>query len=92
MLLWLHMEHIVISPPYYCERTRPGAQILVYTAGAYVVAEYDEHTGNARWQRVVQASQRASIENWLTQHFPPKVNNHTNTTNGSKSKKQTVGK
>ena len=81
------MEHIVISPPYYCERTRPGAQILVYTAGAYVVAEYDEHTGNARWQRVVQASQRASIENWLAQHFPPKVNKSAPPTN-NKAKKQ----
>ena len=92
------MEHIVISPPYYCERTRPGAQILVYTAGAYLVAEYDEQTGNARWQRVVQASQRASIENWLTQHFPPprvthntKVTHSTKASNG-KAKKQAQGR
>ncbi len=64
----------VISPSYYCERNRPGGPIFVLTTGAYVVAEYDELTGSARWQRVVQANQRASIENWLNQHFPPKTN------------------
>jgi hypothetical protein len=44
----------------------------VLTTGEYVVAEYDEHTGSLNWQRVVQAAQRASIEHWLNQHFPPK--------------------
>src|SRR5439155_26913227 len=75
LLQWLHMQgHIVITPSYYCERKR-GGQILVFTTGAYLVAEYDEHTGSAKWQRVVQANQRASIEDWLTQHFAPKKNN-----------------
>lgn len=70
-----HMhDHLVISPSYYCERTRPGGPIFVLTTGAYVVAEYDERTGSAKWQRVVQANQRASIEKWLTERFPPKTN------------------
>lgn len=64
-------ESHVINSSYYCERSRPGGPILVMTTGAYVVAEYDAHTGTAKWQRVVQANQRASIENWLAQHFPP---------------------
>lgn len=63
-------DHHVIHPSYYCGRERPGGPILVYTTGAYVVAQYDERTGLARWQRVVQASQRATIEKWLNEHFP----------------------
>ena len=63
----------VINSMYYCGRTRPNGPILVLTTGAYVVAEYNERTGSAKWQRVVQASQRANIENWLIQHFPPKT-------------------
>jgi hypothetical protein len=67
-------ENHVINASYYCGRTRPGGPILVYTTGAYLVAEYDERTGNASWQRVVQASQKASIENWLSHRFPPNAN------------------
>ena len=63
----------VINASYYCERNRPGGPILVLTTGAYVVAEYDERTGNATWQRVVQANQSATIEHWLYQHYPPKT-------------------
>lgn len=63
-------ENLVINSSYYCGRTRPGGRILVFTTGAYVVAEYDERTGNANWQRVVQAAQKASIEKWLSQRFP----------------------
>lgn len=67
-----HMQdHLVINPSYYCERMKPGGTIFVLTTGAYVVAEYDERTGSAIWQRVVQANQRASIEKWLNDRFPP---------------------
>ncbi len=38
----------------------------------YVMAEYDDKTGDIRWQRVVNASQRESVYNWLRQHFPVK--------------------
>jgi hypothetical protein len=67
-------DNHVINSSYYCGRTRPGGRILVYTTGAYVVAEYDERTGSANWQRVVQAAQRASIEKWLSQRFPAPTN------------------
>jgi hypothetical protein len=65
-------DHHVINASYYCGRSRPGGPILVMTTGAYVVAEYDQRTGSAQWQRVVQANLRANIENWLAEHFPPK--------------------
>ena len=58
-------DHHVINPSYYCGRHKPNGPIVVLTTNAYVVAEYDERTGTAKWQRVVQATQRASIENWL---------------------------
>lgn len=64
---------------YSCGRNRPGGPILVSTAGAYVVAEYNERTGKIRWQRVVHASQKANIEHWLSQHFPCKPETTENT-------------
>ena len=63
----------IINSSYYCERSKPGGPILVLVSGGYVVAEYDERTGTANWQRVVQASQKAQIETWLTRHFPGKA-------------------
>jgi hypothetical protein len=63
----------VINSSYYCERSKPSGPIIVLTTGAYAVAEYDERTGDAKWKRVVQANQKAIIERWLSQHFPPKV-------------------
>jgi len=34
------------------------------------MAEYSERTGVVKWQRVVAASQRESIEKWLNQQYP----------------------
>jgi hypothetical protein len=61
----------VINPSYYCERGKGGDLILVFNAGAYVLAEYSEMSGEVRWQRVIPAEQKKSVENWLNQHFPP---------------------
>jgi len=44
---------------------------MVLTTGGYVVAEYYEHSGQASWKRIVVSAQKASIEQWLAQHFPP---------------------
>ncbi len=46
--------------------------VSVLTGNSYVVAEYDERTGDIRWQRVVNASQKEGIYNWLREHFPVK--------------------
>ena len=32
-----------------------------------------QHTGDIRWQRVVNASQKEGIYNWLREHFPVKA-------------------
>jgi hypothetical protein len=57
-----------------------GRTILVLTTGAYVVAEYDERTGNVTWQRVVHPNQKLVIQRWLDLHFPPKKDSPIGTT------------
>jgi hypothetical protein len=51
---------------------RTEGPISVLTTTQYVVAEYDQRTGDMRWQRVVNASQKEGIHNWLREHFPAK--------------------
>ena len=59
-----------INTSYYCERDKPNGPILVLVTGAYRVAEFDVHTGNLKWHRVVAAPQRSVIEGWLATRFP----------------------
>jgi hypothetical protein len=60
-----------ITDAYYCGRSRPGGPVLILTTGAYVVAEYIEGNGNITYHRLVPAPQKAVIERWLSQRFPP---------------------
>lgn len=60
----------VINASYYCKRGSRPALLLVMNAGAYVLAEYNESTGDLKWQRVIPAEQKKSIEKWLNLHFP----------------------
>jgi hypothetical protein len=60
-----------INTSYYCEQDKPNGPVVVLTTGAYRVAEFDYHTGNVRWHRVVPAPQKSVIESWLNQKFPP---------------------
>ena len=62
-----------INDSYYCGRMRQDSVVSVLTGNSYVVAEYDERTGDIRWQRVVNASQKEGIYNWLREHFPVRV-------------------
>jgi hypothetical protein len=48
----------VINDSYFCGRFRPDGPVAVLTTTQYVVAEYNQHTGDIRWQRVVNASQK----------------------------------
>ena len=63
----------VINDSYFCGRFRTDGPISVLTTTQYVVAEYDERTGDIRWQRVVNASQKEGIYSWLREHFPVKA-------------------
>jgi hypothetical protein len=62
----------VINDAYFCARMRTEGPVLVLTTTQYVVGEYDQRTGDMRWQRVVNASQKEGIHNWLREHFPAK--------------------
>ncbi len=62
-----------INESFYCGRLRDDSIIFVMTTGAYTMAEYDEQTGDIRWYRVVNATQKESLHNWLKQHFPVKA-------------------
>lgn len=66
------LDRQIINDAYYCARFRPDSVVSVLTGNSYVVAEYDERTGDIRWQRVVNATQREGIHNWLREHFPVK--------------------
>jgi len=47
--------------------------IQVFNEGSYLMAEYNERTGNVSWQRVLMATQREIVERWLREHYPMKV-------------------
>jgi len=63
-------ERCVINAMYYCLRGDVGGQILVMNTGGYTLGHYSEYTSDMVWQRVVPASDRKSIEDWLGRHFP----------------------
>jgi hypothetical protein len=63
-------ERIVINASYYCQKGKRDGLFHVLNNGAYILAEYSEHTGELRWQRVVPAEQKKLLERWLSQHFP----------------------
>ena len=63
-------NHWVINANYHCLRGKLGGQILVMNTGAYVIAHFNEHTSAVVWQRVIPATDRKSIEDWLVRHFP----------------------
>ncbi|RPI19992.1 MAG: hypothetical protein EHM65_00615 [Acidobacteriales bacterium] len=63
-------KHRVIPPSYHFRRSKDDGFIEVLNEGFYVMAEYSERTGEVKWQRVVLASQRERIEEWLGEHYP----------------------
>jgi hypothetical protein len=67
------IDRHTINDSFYCGRLRDDSIVSVMTTGAYVMAEYDEQTGEIRWYRVVNATQKESLHNWLRQHFPIKA-------------------
>jgi hypothetical protein len=59
-----------INDSYYCLRSKPDGKISILTTNSYVVGEYDDRTGDIRWQRVVLANQKVVIQSYLNRHFP----------------------
>jgi hypothetical protein len=63
----------IINDSYYCVRSKPEGKVSVLTTNSYVVGEYDDRSGDIRWQRVVVANQKVAIQNFLQRHYPLKV-------------------
>lgn len=78
-------DHSVPSS-YHFKRTKTDGLIEVLNEGSYVMAEYSEHTGVAKWQRVVLATQKEKIEKWLVEHYPVRVQARTQTRTAASSK------
>jgi hypothetical protein len=51
-------------------RPKPDGPVQVLNENSYLMAEYNQRTGKVSWQRIVLASQKVSIENWLLEHYP----------------------
>jgi hypothetical protein len=69
----LPRDRVVINNSYYCKRGDRTDLILVFNPDSYVVAEYHQQTGSLKWQRVVMAAQKDSIDRWLRVSFPSKI-------------------
>lgn len=69
----LPRDRVVINSSYYCKRGDRTDLILVFNAESYVVAEYHQQTGGLKWQRVVLATHKDSIDRWLRVSFPSKI-------------------
>ena len=60
----------IINGTYECRRAKQDGLILVFNPDALLMVEYSERTGKFRWQRVLPATQKASVEKWITDAFP----------------------
>jgi hypothetical protein len=58
---------------------RTGDMIQVFNENSYLMAQYSERTGTVHWQRVLIASQRELIEQWLRERFPATAGTTTGT-------------
>jgi len=58
---------------FHFKRAKTDGLIQVLNEGSYVMAVYNERTGALKWERVVLATQREKIEDWLTEHYPAQV-------------------
>jgi hypothetical protein len=63
-------KHQASLSSWHFRRMKCEGLIQVLNEGLYVMAEYSERTGGVKWKRVVLASQREQIEEWLGEHYP----------------------
>ena len=59
-----------VNPSFRFERYKRDGAVRVLNEKSYLMAEYNQRTGKVSWQRVVLATQKASIESWLLEHYP----------------------
>ena len=63
-------KYQAIASTYRCKRAKTDGLIQVFNEHSYVMAEYNDRTGVVRWLRVVLATQKASVEQWLAEQYP----------------------
>ncbi len=64
------MKAATAIPAFRFERHKADGPVQVLNEKSYLMAEYNQRTGKVSWQRVVLATQKANIENWLLEHYP----------------------
>ncbi len=68
----MQSSSLPINANYHCRRAKQGGLILIFNCDEYLMAEYSERSGETKYQRLVPAPQKESIERWLGHHFPAK--------------------
>jgi hypothetical protein len=63
-------NHEALSSSYRCQRVNNNGRMNILNENSYVIAEYNEQTGDIKWLRVVLATQKANIEKWLAEQHP----------------------
>ena len=58
---------------YHFQRANKSDLIRVFNRNACLMAEYREQTGKVNWQRQVDIQQRTTVEDWLHEQFPAKL-------------------
>jgi hypothetical protein len=64
------MKTQVLTSGFHFRRATPEGLVQVFNENSYLMALYNPSTGVASWQRVVLATQKATIERWLEEHYP----------------------
>jgi hypothetical protein len=58
------------APVFRFKRLHPNGPVQVLNHQSYLMGEYNQRTGKVSWQRIVLATQKIGIENWLLEHYP----------------------
>lgn len=64
------MKTQVLTSGFHFRRATPEGLVQVFNENSYLMALYNPSTRVASWQRVVLATQKATIERWLEEHYP----------------------
>ena len=65
----------IAHPAFTFRRTKDSVQ--VFNDKSYLMAMYNQLTGKIAWQRVVLATQKASVETFLQLNYPASVGQPT---------------
>jgi hypothetical protein len=64
------MKQVRPLPAFTFKPISATSSVHVFNDKSYLMAQYNQLTGKTVWQRVVLATQRASVETFLQLHYP----------------------